>query len=388
MAVAGRDAAGAALIRSGLLGRNLGEVFWPEFWKKADDEPRPSGMPWQALRDQLPAMVSDGNAPAMLTELLAVATNPQATHPCLAERLRALGAAADLPPKLAGPEDSAGARLLGGMLDRLLDQADAAWWAEAAPHWEARYRTACEERRRLTELDARTAGEMSDVEAVEHAGLIRRWRSSAESEALLRAFVERRPERADFYLALAVLLLDREDAAGIAHAEHAADLDAEAILPACRIVLPFLERQGREADKTSWLERGETRVALERAALTERARSLSVEDRFAAHNASACILQELGAILAAQPVVRGAWLVRREVELLPERPAYVLVLRTPWWRRQRRSAPVHAALRDWRPPVAGTVTWFEASELDRVVLKSIRQMPSSALRLGTGLQGG
>ncbi len=79
-----------ALIATAVRGRFLTERFWPAVHAGADDAPSPELNPFADLQEQL-AEIAAEEAWSWLEDALAVQANAADTHPCLRERLAALG---------------------------------------------------------------------------------------------------------------------------------------------------------------------------------------------------------------------------------------------------------------------------------------------------------
>lgn len=336
------EVAGASLTAGAVRARFLHELFWPEVYAHADELPSPDAVdPFATLPAAL-AEIDPDDAQRWLEAGLAEETTVDDTHPCLRERLAALEVEPRIPP---APDTSAAVALLGkahaGLLARLAER----WRFAAAEWWSGRYEHVTTSRKRLGELtQASGHGELAPHEAWERARLTEEFEGGEAALPLYRDLVEGDLDDAGACFALGRLLLARREDSGLVHLDQAMDLDADAVVPACELACAFLADCGRLADAVPYRER-----ALERQRQIERDASerdsLPLRAVYLHHGLEAGPLEQLREQLARWPVKR-AWLVRKHLEVCPERPLYVLGVerRVPWWRG--RGAKLGRALQD------------------------------------------
>lgn len=322
-----------ALTGTSVIGRYLGERYWPDVHRQADEQPQPAFAPFARLGAGLRGAIDETAARAWLDGALAARTTADDTHPCLADRLRAVGEA----PRFNPPGEGEGAdRLLGAARERLVAELDARWAERIRHDWQEHYRRVQEGRARLAALEAAAqTGELSLDEAFERARLDEAYGAGADAAlAQFRALHARAPDSAPTCYALGTRLLARDDAAGVALVERAMQLDEEAIAPGAEALRDFHWRRGDRAAADHWHARLCERRALLEAARAERAQ-IRGNDKFLRHDLAPPAVADLRAALAAAGA-RRAYLVRKRVKHLPERPLYALGFRvTPWWRRRR-----------------------------------------------------
>jgi Zn-dependent protease with chaperone function len=247
------EVAGAALSGSAVYARFLHERFWPAVYARADELPSPDAVnPFEMLPAALGGIDPD-DAQHWLEAELGEETSVDDTHPCLRERLAALGVEPRLPE---APDSSAAVALLGkahaGLVARLAEQ----WRFAAAEWWGGRYEHVTHSRKRLGEL-ARAAGcgELPRDEAWERARLAEEFEGGDAALPLYRDLVEDDLGDAAASFALGRLLLARGEDSGLVHLDHAMELDAEAIVPACELACRFLADRERTADAAAYRER-------------------------------------------------------------------------------------------------------------------------------------
>jgi hypothetical protein len=200
--------------------------------------------------------------------------------------------------------------LLGGALQRIIDDFDAHWHSGVLPAWEARHREVLEGRRRLKDLDARAgAGDLPFEEAIERARLTESF--GAGPYAAL-----------DQYRALHARAPD-DALAGFALVERAIEREARLILAGCECLRDYCWRKGRKQEAHDWRARVAERARLLHAADRERS-VVSTSDKLDKHGGSDEVIAGLCAQLQAVPDIRKAYFVRKRVKHFPERPCYVL----------------------------------------------------------------
>jgi Zn-dependent protease with chaperone function len=129
--VAGRDTVAAALTCIELLGRFHAERHWGEISRELNGggTVRDPHAPFARL---VAAPVDSNEMEHWLGDAVRRQTDHTDTHPCLADRLRAIGVAGS-PPLPVPMHESAAATLLGRSADGLALELDHRWWADVEP---------------------------------------------------------------------------------------------------------------------------------------------------------------------------------------------------------------------------------------------------------------
>ena len=160
--VAGRDNTAAALTTIAAKGRYLEHKFWSDLLKSSAVDPQPPPHPfvtYLGLARALPA----AEVEAGLASALAATTSYGDTHPCLADRLKALA----MPPLLPAPlAVTAGEALLGDLRAKLIGDTDALWAAKLASSWKETHERAVTRQAQIAELAAGAAAGRLDAEGL------------------------------------------------------------------------------------------------------------------------------------------------------------------------------------------------------------------------------
>ena len=341
---AGLEPAAAALMRIEVKGRFLQEQFWPDIYKLAETQAVPDSTPYATMLPGLRALPEPATAATWLQEALREQTGYSDTHPALTDRLSALGYKFDSEPGvplLAAPATTAAEALLGESLPRLVKALDAAWKAAVTPQWQQRYQYAGAAREKLTALEAKAEREpLTAEEAWDRIQWTWDLRGDATALPLLRVFLNAQPEHSAANFVLGQILLEAGDAAGIACVEKSMAQESDSIIPGCEIIYRFLKRQGREEEATRYRIR-----AVERIELLEQAEQewnkFTPKDKLLPPALDEAALTSLREQLAHYPEVRAAYVVRKEIPGLPEKPRYILVIarHSPWYKPEAEDRP-------------------------------------------------
>jgi Zn-dependent protease with chaperone function len=359
--VGGASALGRALTKLEVIGVGVERGYWEGVRRRlaAAAEP-PSGIIVglaAAVRQAMPEAVSS----RWLRQAIARRSDSADTHPSLSERLRAMGAgpevatvAAVQPPPGGGTAE----RYFGGAKDRLLAQLDEQWQRLIRARWAAGHEAAVRKSTRLDELDQRAmAGPLDEALQWERSELTLELRGEDPAEPLLRGMLRTAPDHPLANLTLGRLLLDRDDAAGVALVQRAMERHPAYREPGYALLVPYHERHGRveEAERLrrlAWSHGDQLAVAqLERS-------GVSNTDPLIAHALPAESVRRIVEHLRAFPEIKAAYLARKALRQFGDVPLYVLGVRLdrPWYRSQ--TAGRGAVLRRIATDVPIPGAWF------------------------------
>lgn len=316
-------AAAEALTSVNIVGNYLGERYWPDIHKQADELPRPGFTPYSSMSHGVATDLDEASIKIWLARALKRETTSDDTHPALADRLKAIGETARVAPPAAG---QAADRLLGESLDTITEIFDRRWQEKILPSWQERYQSIQQDRRRLAELDARhAAGAAFTVkEACDRAWLTESVGKNAEASfEQFRMLLEREPDNPMVCYGMGMRLLARDDDAGCALMERAMQMDEDATITCCEALRNYAHRRGRDEEAQTWHQRLVERYALQAAAAQERNR-ISIKDKFDRHDLPDEALAAVRAQLRSIKGLRSAYFVKKRVRHLPHRPCYVL----------------------------------------------------------------
>ena len=248
----GARALADALARLPVLAYGLELRYWPAVYAQAVSSPEPRGHPFTTLAGRLGDLVPAHQAQASLELVLAQQTTHDDTHPCLRERLAALGEAPRLAPPPAQP---ASLSLLGERRSALAARLDSDWRQAVLGPWSDRHQSMQRTAKRLSRLDAEGGPAPRNAAKALELATLREEVHGCEAalphyRAALAAFPQDGPLR--FHLARVLLELEREEGLELLKplfvAPHAA------IGPAHQLACEYWRRQGRGDEAKRHLE--------------------------------------------------------------------------------------------------------------------------------------
>lgn len=328
-AVVGNELSASALVRVRVEGDRLGQ-FWREVFRKAEVHEAPVDAPFTQLEEVFANATTEDHATKVIERALRLKTGRQDTHPELADRLAALGAAVANP---GAKPLSAATAFLGPISHRLATDFDARWRDRISQWWQERHASIATARSRISELRDKVRDQSATAEEEwELASTVDALGPDQEAIAAFETVLARNPEHVGAHAALGRLLLTVGNEGGIRHYTEAFNRDSLVTLEACNHISDFLRSRGRveEAEHYSGLA---LKSADDLELARDERRRVDTKDRFLPHGLDPAVAERLAADIARHGDVRKVWLVRKQVEKFPDVPLYVLgVLHNEkWW---------------------------------------------------------
>ena len=334
-----------------VVGGLLRESFWPSLEQRNREAATPPETYLHDLAGAMQAPAHRERAQALFGEALREQTGYADTHPSLADRLAALdkvpakkGAPATSPsiPQLLGlHEDSAGRYYLGQTCDGLCGRLNREWAEQTKDAWKQTYDEKQNTQTRMLELREKSAaGELAEEELWEYATTVEALEGGEAAVPLLRQLVDRSPDHVSANFALGRLLLAQGDRTGLQRLELATAKDRDSFLSAAALAEEFLIRTGQHEEAAGYRERAMQRRELLSRAEEER-QWITPYDAFLPHDLSRDAARALANELSALEEIGEAYLVRKQVRLMPEIPAYVLIVIPTYhwyeWRKEEKN---------------------------------------------------
>jgi Zn-dependent protease with chaperone function len=300
--VSGREVAGQTLMAIEIGHHVFHQQFWPRIYARLAEDPDPPD-PFSQMGPEI--WNTAGDRDELLARLVAGDTGTSDTHPSLRDRLRALRQ----PPRWPDPVAVTAAEyFFGAQKKELAASFDEAWRDSHGRTWRTRHEEIRKRRERIARLAASSSP--SPQETFERGELTE---AEGDADAALHLYMSAHQQgHAAAGLAAGRILLDREDASGMALIDAAMDADPDHIEDGCLAAIDFLERRGRRVEAYQYrirMSRHTTKTATAQAERT----TLSVVDRF-----RPCVDPRVDPVavarrLALEPGVLRAFLAAKEL---------------------------------------------------------------------------
>lgn len=334
--LAGENNIAEALITVEVKARFLERTFWPSVYQQVEYDIEPPQSAFTSMFAALNNEVTE-DANRWLEQSLAQKTNNADTHPCLSDRLAALGyfkngAPTTLPlPEL--PKVSAAKEFLGTNLEQLTEYLNTSWKEKMATPWRQRFAYTQEAQKNL-QLLAKTAQSraLTAEEAWNRACWTAELQGNEKAIALFYEVLTIQPNHAAANYTIGQFLIQKQDATGVEYIDKAMQAEADYVLSGCELVYFFLKQQGKLETAQFYQQQAEKHYALVLRARQERS-NIEEKDSFAPHNLPSTNRENLQHQLSQYPKIKQAYLVQKVVQYFPQKPLYVLgvVRDRNWW---------------------------------------------------------
>ncbi|GEM_PF-2555515 len=270
--IAGREQAAAALIRLEVIARFLRESFWPSVSAMMDTRPDPVQSVYGLMQERFRQGIEESTAREWIELALAGEADRDAAHPCLRERLEAMGGVPDLPP---APARSAAEHYFP-YLDDVRKWLDDEWRSLIRTQWQERYEHARKAGTRLAELVAEARLKpLSAGETLELAALIEDLSGHDKAFPYYQRILEYMPRCVPALCAVGRIKLAKGDESGVGYIEQAIALDPKYRICGLQALYDFYVARG-DLEKTGkyFQELSEQRASQERARQERKPRRL------------------------------------------------------------------------------------------------------------------
>jgi Zn-dependent protease with chaperone function len=378
----------SALLRLAVADRFLTEKFWPDIWLAANREPKPPANVFGRLRDFLRADAASVDRAKWVAESFRAITTNADTHPCLADRLGALGRLAGKPvlgehSVLSPPASSSAAEvLLGAAQEKLRADVEASWRNVVEPKWRDRHAKAMALQDRLASLQEAVPGLRADVDSLwDKARAIIDLEGDRAAVPLLRQILGLRPAHPLANFCLGRHLIAGDDATGESYLEQAIAEDEQLLADGSRLLHGYFRRTGqtqRLRELEGRLDRFEKMVVKSQ----HEQRSVTARDVLVSHDLDATILRPLQQLLSADADILAAHLGRKQLQHFPKQRLFVLCVRIrPAWYglrdRDREHRVINRLIGGVRLP--GRVFVCAPSGANAALARKLRKLPTTEI---------
>jgi Zn-dependent protease with chaperone function len=302
----------------------LYEFFWPSIYQQALELAQPPDDTFTKLLTELPYRGNPEQAAKWIELALAEKTSNEDTHPCLTERLAALGYQVTDITLPAPVDETASERFLGTDIKNFAAHLDEEWKKDVEKSWKQRHIHLKQQQRNLEYLEAKALYHSLTVEeAWKRASLSLKLKDLHSAIPLFQAVLDQKPEHPLANYQLGRLLIEKNEASGIDYLERAIANDPALVTRSCELLYEYYKQQGQLEKATAYQQKGEQHQETWKLGEHER-QTVSYYDQFAPHNLSEVEIQQLAEQLSNYPEVRKAYLACKQLTHFPEKPLYVL----------------------------------------------------------------
>lgn len=318
--------AARALMRIALNDRLLSEKFWPGFFQLANTESIAPGDVYKRLSSSLRSGTGARDENRWLRQAFLAETNSGDTHPSLKDRLAAIGFEGNR-ERVPLLRATAGEAYLGGRLPEFATRLSEEWQRAVEPLWKSRHEDAAKTASELAALEE-TSEDNADPETLwKRAHAIIDLKGDDAAMPLVEEILRLDPAHCNAMFIRGRRLLAEDDPQGEELIEKVIARDALATESGLQLIYAFCARTGRKDRLRPLEDRLEQFQELKNKALQER-NDVTLIDTFLPHGLTDKQLGKLHGVLAGEPKIGSAAVVRKQCEIFPEQPSFVIALRT------------------------------------------------------------
>jgi Zn-dependent protease with chaperone function len=304
----------------------LHKSFWPTIYQQAEQHVEPPSDAITQLLQQLKIGLSPREAVQWLNRALAHRTDYEDTHPCLLDRLSAIGYDLNDIRLPESPVQTAAEYFFDELLWGFADSLDREWKNEVAGSWEKLYLRAQQQRRNLAALDEKAQKRALTVEEMwKRACLTWTLQEAQKAIALFQQVLEVEPNHPLTNYQLGKILIEKNDLKGIDYLEKAIATDPELVVPSCDLLYDFYQNQGKLERAQFYQQKSQEYYWLWKRSQPERDR-LSSETPLFSHQLPEAEVRQLSEQLSTYPEIKKAYLVRKKVTWFPEKAFYIFAI--------------------------------------------------------------
>jgi hypothetical protein len=343
--LAGADAAAGALLRLPVDGNLLSEKFWPDLYARATQEEKPPTDVMLLLGQALKVGPAADDAARWLKQAFLIETNNNDTHPCLKDRLRAIGKLPTDPAILAAltppapPAQSAAEFFLDDQAAAAAHSMSNEWHQAIATQWTARHEHARKTAQELAALEQPSDTPPKPEDLWEKARKLIDLHGDAAALPVLRQILALDPKHAAANYVCGRHHLEKDEPVGVQFIESALTTDPTLTPDGCNLLYGHFARTGQRDRLRPLEERMDQFQDVARLAQAERA-NITARDAFLPGELSATQTAAIRAVFEPEAEVASAAVVRKQVQHFPNSACYVVGLRlkTSWWKPRSSTA--------------------------------------------------
>jgi Zn-dependent protease with chaperone function len=320
------EIAASDLIQTYIYQHYLQEGFSRQLDRQARESDTP---PTDVVTKMLAALrqpLDPQTAQVWLGLILGEATDTDDTHPCLSDRLAAVGYPT---PKSWTPQPILRTAAEHYFSHRLIDLAaelDLRWYESRKTAWLQQYQQAQYQREHLATLNLKSTKKSLNLsEATIQADLITELHGELVALPLWQEILARFPKHPQANYQVGKALVNRGHYSGCVYLEQAIALDPDLVILSCEELYRFYTFQGDLVSAEIYLEWRQQHLPKQWRSKLER--NIKDTDKFITHDLDPAVVTEIRNKLVNYPVIDRAYLVCKPMQIFKDRPLYVLGLK-------------------------------------------------------------
>jgi Zn-dependent protease with chaperone function len=257
---------------------------------------------------------------------LGEATDTDDTHPCLSDRLVAVGYPT---PKSWIPQPilrTAAEHFFGDRLAELAKDLDSQWYNHRQTAWLRQYQRGQYQREHLALLDLlATTQRLTFSQSIVRAELTGELRDELTALPLWEEILDRSPHHPFANYQLGKILLSRGHQRGCTYLERSIALDPDLVIPSCEELYRFYTYQGKSDLAQIYLAWRQQHLPKQWRSQLDR--KIKATDLFIPHDLAPDLVSEIRTQLIQHRLIRRAYLVRKPMPLFPDHHIYILAIK-------------------------------------------------------------
>jgi Zn-dependent protease with chaperone function len=377
--LAGAQNMADALVMVNLRARFVEENYWQQVKQQIKDQADPPANAYSNLLSALKTSSYTADDQQTLKLALQRKTDNADTHPCLSDRLRALGIAElaqaqyKIPPSA---KVSAAETLLGAYLSQAVTHFNTAWQTEVSTPWRQRYAYLQGIQTQLQALDVKAhQTPLRSYETWQRIRWMIELQPNGDDIKLLKTFLKEYPDHSAANYNLGERLLANNDETGIAYLEKVIPTSPTLFAYGCELIYGFLQAQGRLKEASVYRNRWEKEQPILDLANQER-NYVHLSDQFLPHALSTVDIDLIAQQIKPFASVKAAYLVQKQLQHYNQRPFFVVALDCTFKRTPEKPDPVPEEFYD---QVISALNFSPLGEQNFIVIVA---MPSLIQKIG------
>jgi hypothetical protein len=316
-----------ALILVGVRSQYIDNSYWKNIYQQVNTQPEPPSSPFTQLAQSLQSEIEPETYQKLLARSLTLKTDTSDTHPCLRDRLQALGFNPSAMPVMNFSPVKASQKFLGSALANLTEEFDREWYTNVEASWKDRFTYIIGLRAALQAIEEKSKSEILNLTEEWNQAL---WTSEVigdrEAIPLAQNVITMQADHAGANYLLGKVLIEDEDPKGIEHLEIAMQGDVDTFIPSCELIYGFLKQRGKNDEAQKYQQKLESHYQIVYLAQQERA-SVSCFDALITHDLPEEEVKKLHHYLSGYKDIETVYLVRKHLKHFPEKPMFVLAIK-------------------------------------------------------------